>query len=608
MNILFWIEPLIMHNRPFHYWAWLDFASRMERAFRESGRGDAAFRFAMNEALPLRATAPYERTPRSRPRRGQGIEPGSIVAFAQEEIRGIFDGPSRGILEALHRGACPGATLDRYADLVRRKLDGFEPDVVIAWTPVSFLRRAFPNALVFGIECGPFSRPPYPSTLFFDPLGIWEDSIPSVLAGALRERRPEPAEADLLERMRAHYRPWFRDASPFHGLEERMRKLNRALLLLPLQFAGESGFDLNAPFGNQGEYLFHVLERLPEGVGLIVVEHPTAIWVGDAIDEESREYVEDRYPQVCFVDHRATESSGQVLLHHVDGVISVSSSIGLQAIFWQKPLIALGRSQLRPYTAFDSIEMIDPEGLKRPVTELDGAMAWLLTRYYTDVRYAIEDAEWIVNFIRACRERRGGLDMLPVVAPIDELARNYCPPLPDVPARRASIAGLLHNADFSLWSEGPGPFRIRCTTADAWELVPGEGGGAQVRRVGETNGIQIERRKATPTPILLLQRIPDVHALSGAFVNVRFRARSATSEPVQVYLYQQFDTNRIEPSGTPARVFHPSAAWRTFTYESVVPVVPGAPAPGPGNHTELVFGLLPGDAPASVEIRDVEVY
>ena len=111
-----------------------------------------------------------------------------------------------------------------------------------------------------------------------------------------------------------------------------MRKRHRRLCLLPLQFAGEPGFELNSPFRNQGEYLFHVLERLPADLGLLVIEHPTAHWIGDIIDDETREYVRGQYPQVTFVDWQRVESAGQYLIHHVDYVIGVSSSLGLQAL------------------------------------------------------------------------------------------------------------------------------------------------------------------------------------------------------------------------------------------------------------------------------------
>jgi hypothetical protein len=180
-------------------------------------------------------------------------------------------------------------------------------------------------------------------------------------------------------------------------------------------------------------------------------------------------------------------------------------------------------------------------------------------------------------------------------------------PVPESRKRVSSVKGLLYNQDFSMWSEGAGPFRTRGITSDAWELVPGDGHAAQVRRI-DSGGIRLERRKASSTPILLLQRIPDVRAISGAFVNIRFRARSAAGEPLQVYLYQQFDTGRIPSRGTEMRQYYPGPSWRTFSYETVLPDAGEGSEPGPGSHTELVFGLLAAEVPGHVDIADVEMF
>ena len=51
MRILFFVEPLVMHNRPFHYWAWLSIYARMMQSL----RGRHELRVIVNEALAERA-------------------------------------------------------------------------------------------------------------------------------------------------------------------------------------------------------------------------------------------------------------------------------------------------------------------------------------------------------------------------------------------------------------------------------------------------------------------------------------------------------------------------------------------------------------------------
>jgi hypothetical protein len=621
MRILFFIEPLLMHNRPFHYWAWLDYSASIYRAFSESDM-PYDFRFIMGEGLALRALAPYDPAPRHPPLRGQGLPVSTVVPFAQEPIRAIFDAPNSEILDGLHHGRWTGAQLARYGELVRDRMGEFVPDVIITRTPVPFLSLAYPDAVVFGTECGPFSRRPYPMTTFLDPCGLWEESIPGAYARELLARPVSEDDHILLARIRAHYRSFFTATSPFHPLEEEMRRRYRRVAFLPLQFAGESGFDLNAPFRSQGEYLFHVLERIPPGLGLLVVEHPTAIWIGDSIDEETRDYVSDRYPQVVFVDHRTIPSAGQYLIHHADYVFCVSSSLGLQAVLWAKPMIAVGRCPYRAFATFASVDAIDLSVESDTGPCFEGALAWLLRHYYAHERYGLHDALWLDRFFRTIRERRregrSGLDLFEPIASMEEVAEGLCAELPSAHAPETrTVTGLLLNGDFISWSEGHGPFRTAGVTADGWELLPGAGNKVVVKR-GDLEEVKsgpdrsaghylsLERAVARGEPTLILQRVPDVHRCADHRMRVRLWARSAGGHPLLVYAYQQFDSARTPSRGTQPRTYHLTVDWKAYEYETIVPSTEGMIC-GPGSHTEIVFGL-PGDAgPGAFDLALVEM-
>jgi hypothetical protein len=395
------------------------------------------------------------------------------------------------------------------------------------------------------------------------------------------------------------------------------------LAFLPLQFAGESGFDLNAPFRSQGEYLFHVLERMPEDLGLLVAEHPTAIWVGDAIDQETRDYVRVRYPQVAFVDYRRVAGAGQYLIHHVDYVICISSSLGLQAVLWNKPMVAVGDSPYRAFAAFRGVDALDLSVEPAPNPAQSGALAWLLRHYYTHERFGLHDAEWLDHFFRTTCDRlhagKAGLDLFEPIAPVEEMAKSLCPPLPSAPTPAVrSLDGLLRNGDFASWTFGIGPFRRTGSTADFWELLPGSGnavvvqpgvGKADPERKAPTGGraLSVERTKGGSEPTILLQRVSDVHRCGGAFLTLRFLARSIARAPLIVYAYQQFDHALSPARGTEPRIFSLAPEWVEYEYEAFVAPTSGA-ASGPDSHTEIVF-LLPGEAgPASFDLARVEMY
>lgn len=606
MNVLFFVEPLVMHSRPFHYWAWLDYCSRTYRAFLEQGGLGYDFRFVVNEALAERALA--MRDPDEPPaRRGQDLRERVVVPMKQAPIRALFERPNAAILSALHEGTATDEQRRGYAGLVADALDGFRPDVVITRTPAAFLREAFPSTMVLGTELGPFSRTPFPLTMFYDPVGMWARSAPAVHADELLARAPDDEERELLAALRGHYEEWFRAASPFGPLEARLRRRFKRLALLPLQFGGESGFDLNGPFRNQGEYLLHVLENVPADVAVLVVEHPTALWLGDHIDDETRAWVKGRFENVFFVDPRASDAPGQMLVPHVDHVISLSSSIGMQALFWKKGLHTVGWSHLAPFASAPSLEL-DP----RALPDRDGALAWLLRHYYAPGDLALDDPAWIDQTFRAFRERLDrGETGLALFEPFD--ARRT-PPLEPPPARLDE--GLIPNGDFESWPNSLGPWTLTQPTAEGWEIVheaPGllAGFAFVTTEEGERDpppAVHAFRLTRTPSgvPTLLLTRVPDLSRLAGAFVTLSFWARADRDALLEVYFYQQYLDPRSPPVGTPPEKFLVGRAWQHFAYTVTVPPLSSGPRADDAN-TEIVFMLDPDFEGIDLEITAVSL-
>jgi hypothetical protein len=74
------------------------------------------------------------------------------------------------------------------AEEVLRASAGFVPDVVISFaTPTDFLARSWPGTLRLHVEAGPYSRNPYPESLFFDHLGMYGRSVVARVPTRLRE-------------------------------------------------------------------------------------------------------------------------------------------------------------------------------------------------------------------------------------------------------------------------------------------------------------------------------------------------------------------------------------------------------------------------------------
>lgn len=603
MRVLFHIEPLIMHNRPFHYWAWLGVGATMGKGLLASGQ-DWDVRWAMNQALSVRALAPTDHRLGSDPLRGHGLEPRQLIVFGQEEIRERYQTSNVAILDGLQHHRWSEDILQQHAQLFRERAGDFEPDVIITWTPSDVLRRAYPNALILHTENGIFSRPPYPPLQFFDPQGLYGRSLLATHAEELRARAVSEEEqrflADLRGRLRLHHEA----TTAFAETERRLRERYRSLALLPLQFGGEAGFDVNGPFRNQGEYLFHVLERIPSDVGVLLTEHATGAWVGDRIDEETQAYLSAACPQLHRITREMCANAGQTLVHHVDHVISVSSSVGLQARFWGRSLVCPGWSHLRSWAQTTRVEDLGPGGV-RPIEPEDGAFAWLLRHYFVRPQRWLFDGRWLDGWLRRGIERwQSGchaLDFYEEAEPLDRLSVLMPQAVPDAPARVPVAADLLENGDLAQWN-GVGPKR--------WQWIAGKGAQVSVQpappEADEPHGIRIVRSAAGETPTLLLQRIAGIPRLAGAFVTVRFLARGPFGECLSVYFYQQFGSGGSPPVGTEAAVHALEPEWQEFAYTVTVPGVDGARL-GRDHHTELVLLMPPGIDASVIEIADVRL-
>lgn len=620
MRVLFYIEPLVMHGRPFHYWAWLAYAADTARALRDAS-DRIEVRFALNEALATRALAPLDPRNTHAPAKGQALPPHEVIAFSQRELRAPFSLPNIDILAGLFHDTLLPQQVAAMGEVVKQRLGGFEPDVIVTRTPARHLRSAFPRALVLHAELGPFSRAPYGATCFYDPVGMWSAALPSIHAEALRGRTATDDEVALLAQLRENYGAHLDRESPFFELTARLRRKYRRLLLLPLQFGGESGFDMNVPMRTQGEYLLHVLEHTPRDVAVLVTQHPTALWLGDRIDEETQAWLERAHPNARFVDAPTPSGVSQVLVRHVDDVVCVSSSLGLQAIFWQKRLLTVGRSHLSAFADGTTPEELAEDRPAFDPAGREGALGWLMRHYYVPGRLAMHDGVWLRAFfersMRRHEEGRVGLDFYAPVASDETLERELRLALPP-PRATTPLSVALQNGDFSLWNLGDGPHSGSGPVCEGWEVVAGAGNMVSAERVSTVDepteldplfgegpppdALRIERTATGDGPSFVLQRVPDVLRLAGATLTLELWARSDSSADLLVYFYLQPDTPRTEARGSVAKRLTLDTTWRCYRYTTTVPGVAREEPLGKNNHAEVALCLPAESGPCAIEV------
>lgn len=419
-RILFYVEIFTELDRPQFHDAWIAFSARFMVGMMAAGHPASpdTVRLLTNEALAELA-----------PKHGFWDYLTSVVKerefleiFGTDYLTATVDG---------YHGRTDVKVLDAAAACLRRAVDGFEPDLIVTYTTAPWLQRAFPHAVVLHEEYGLFSRPPYPESFYLDPNGKFANAIIARNAGALRAYAADDAETKMVERIRALFcREIIPKVTPFANLEAAIRKRWKKIILLPLQYCGHYGFEGTGPYRTQGAVVRDVIERVDPSIAVLVVNHSTAHYHGTIPPPDLYAYLGKRHENLLFNDSiNMVMHASQYLLAHVDMVATVSSSVGLQAVLWDKPVIALGDSHINALADYTRVEDVPADMPARPTWDKTGALAWLIRHYYIPATY-LQNKDWMTAFTDRCiaRHRAGvsGLDFFdPIDAP-DAVARAIC--------------------------------------------------------------------------------------------------------------------------------------------------------------------------------------
>lgn len=233
---------------------------------------------------------------------------------------------------------------DQLADLVKRTLGDWEPDLVLMHeTHAPFLRKLYPNALILHAMYGMTFKEPFPQTYLFDAKGLYAKSSFNS-EDVLSDITISEKDGEILRKIKNWYAQQIVPHDPTWGIIEKYQSRFEKLLLLPLQVDGYYAFDECSRYKNQLEFLEDVLNRVPKTWGVVVTGHSgyqPAVSQGKfyklKLKHENLIQLDslDRIPYVS-----------QALLPHIDAVVSVSSSLAFQALLFNKPLIAAGSSHI----------------------------------------------------------------------------------------------------------------------------------------------------------------------------------------------------------------------------------------------------------------------
>lgn len=236
-----------------------------------------------------------------------------------------------------------------------RKLTNIFPDIIISWeSNIDYLSDVFPNSSIIYQWPGILSRIPYPEMINFD-IGLLDRSYFKYL-----DRYSELQEQDI-EKLQQYFSKYEEHFDHFSLIKNNLinwKSKYKKVILLPLQV--DNYFTVTTPLNrrkNQLELVEDILHNIPPDIGVIITEYRSKSVNCNVLSDDNIFYLKNKYQN--FIDTSSIlhiPFISQYLVHKVDGVITISSSVGLQAAIWKKPLLTIGKSHITSYASAENYD------------------------------------------------------------------------------------------------------------------------------------------------------------------------------------------------------------------------------------------------------------
>lgn len=243
--------------------------------------------------------------------------------------------------------------IDRLREIITAQLpDGFVPNVVIVWeSPTYYLEKIFPEAKIIYQMPGFFSRAPFPEMIKFD-VGLLDRATESAFPAI---KKPYVDEA--LENLRSQDKNFFHSLNLVEPHVSGFKQKFQGILLLPLQIDQYFMVDYLLQRKSQFDIVLDLLQKTPSNIGVLVTNYWSGRLKSSVLSEENVRYLRSKFDNFIYIEKfNAIQSVSQLLLPLIDGVYTISSSVGYQAAYWGKPVFSLGSSHITKYNTAENLK------------------------------------------------------------------------------------------------------------------------------------------------------------------------------------------------------------------------------------------------------------
>lgn len=401
-HILFFIDPLIDNGDLLFRYATLKHhvPMLMEGLKRPIDAGRMELRIVASDALISRARA-----------EGVGGD-WPLVSLSALELASTF---KRGEEPATlwQKGVYTERHVQHYRAVITRVLDGFEPDVVIAYeTAAPYMQQVFPQAVVVNETWGMFSRPPMPAFTTMDPAGTYQNSTLYKHMNELRALTVTLGQRDTMNRIRAMVATPLVTMDPCYEHVLGAKMDFRKVVLLPLQIDNYFSFTECSDYESHDELIEAVFAKLPSDIGVIVTQHQDH---NPVLSAAKVDLLRKRFRNFIYFDDLAhVPMLSNFMVNYVDGVITTSSAVGFHAALMKLPVFVVGKSHVSVVSS-GGLEDVTHVLDATHEADFDGVLHWMFTHYqiFADVEQRVpENFASLIEGLAGSVERQ--LDAFPL--------------------------------------------------------------------------------------------------------------------------------------------------------------------------------------------------
>jgi hypothetical protein len=386
-RVLYYVEPVVFRENPGFLFPWAAWISDIARSNSHSDSG-YEFGVAANAHLLDRfrelARADFAFT--------QALPQAGLVA--------PFGFDRRAYARDLFAPEAEDSKNAPLEEALRHTAEAFQPDLVISFTQNRYLRRAFGCPVLF-TEVAPLPRQGRPLSFFFDPCGHQTESM---LNGHLDAILLGARAAPSLERFQTAWSGSIEKPALLRGgpLGEALKRqaAGRKVVLLCHQ---PDDWLTNEGTGNTlslSEVLASWLASVPEGWCALPVYHPA-----QAVPAELERLIQRELGGRMLPAAEEVRIGGaELVLPYVDAVATISSSVGVQAALWGKPVVARGTSFLSRLGSTRWQDLDRASGLS--AEERLALFAFLTHRYCQPMSRLADRRGGFVQFLEEWKEAR----------------------------------------------------------------------------------------------------------------------------------------------------------------------------------------------------------